>query len=211
MVKKNKKEELETKKPDKNGIDISQKDEQKDKNNTKKQKKDLATLEDRCNILEQEKEEANGKYLRLLAEFENYRRRNEKERVNWIRNANEKFALKVCDVLDDFERAFEAKYNEEKESSFYQGVVSIYKKLENIIRSEGFEKIVALNEEFNPMYHEAISYIQSPAPADTVVSVVQNGYFIGNKVIRAAKVVVSSGQEETSDTQDQQSDKDNGN
>ncbi len=155
----------------------------------------IETIEEKCQKLEQEKTEATNKYLRLLAEFENYRRRNDKERVSWIKNANTKLALKVCDVLDDFERALEIEPDEGQFEQFVKGVASIYKKLEKVVNSEGVEKIKALGEDFNPMYHEAVSYIPSDETPDKIISVIQNGYIMDNKVIRAAKVAVSAGQQ----------------
>lgn len=174
-----------------------------------KKEKKAETIEEKCLRLEQEKGEATGKYLRLLAEFENYRRRNEKERVDWIKNATAKLTLKVCDVLDDFERALEVEPGEKQFEQFLKGVESIYKKLEKVINSEGVQKIKALGEDFNPMYHEALSYLPSDEEPDKIISVIQNGYVMGNKVIRAAKVAVSAGQqvqpEDTENNGDNQS------
>lgn len=154
------------------------------------------TAEDRILTLEREKEDAVGKYLRLLAEFENYRKRNEKERINWIRNATEKLSLKICDIIDDFERALQAKPDDRETDQFLKGIESIYKKLENVINAEGVQKIEALGKEFDPMYHEAVSYIPAEEKADTVISVIQNGYIMHNRVIRAAKVAVSAGNDD---------------
>lgn len=145
-------------------------------------------------ILEKERDDAKDKYLRLIAEFENFRRRNAQERISWIKNANEQLLLKICDVMDDFERAL--KVDSEKDNSFYKGVESIYSKLEKVIKSEGVTKIEAEDKEFNPMYHEAIAYTPSDEEKDKIIAVIQNGYIMNDKIIRAAKVAVSSGKNE---------------
>ncbi len=144
--------------------------------------------------LEKERDDAKDKYLRLIAEFENFRRRNAQERISWIKNANEQLLLKICDVMDDFERAL--KVDSEKDNSFYKGVESIYSKLEKVIKSEGVTKIEAEDKEFNPMYHEAIAYTPSDEEKDKIIAVIQNGYIMNDKIIRAAKVAVSSGKNE---------------
>ena len=153
-----------------------------------------ADLESKIIKLEKERTEANDKYLRTLAEFENFRRRTVQERVNWIKNANEGLILKMCDVLDDFERAFENHPEADRSDHLYQGMEAIYRKLQGIMKTEGVTKIETEAMDFDPMYHDAITYTPSDLKKDRIVSVIQNGYIMNNKVIRPAKVVLSSGE-----------------
>jgi molecular chaperone GrpE len=150
-------------------------------------------LKERISELEVEKAEAANKYLRTLAEFDNFRKRSAQERINWIRNATEGLVMKLCEVVDDFERALQNSPNQEKKDSFHRGIEAIYLKFNNILKAEGVKKIEAEEVEFNPMMHEAIAYTPAQQEKDTIVSVIQNGYMMNDKVIRPAKVAVSSG------------------
>jgi molecular chaperone GrpE len=163
-----------------------------------KEKGSMEELEQRIAELEREKNEARDRYLRTLAEFENFRRRTAQERVDWIKNANEVLILKLCDVLDDFERAIQNHPDEERSEHIYRGMESIYRKLQSTLQSEGLNKIEAEGKDFDPMYHEAVTYTPSNLNKDVVVSIIQNGYILNNKVIRPAKVVLSSGEIEVS-------------
>ena len=163
-----------------------------------KEKGSMEELEQRIAELEREKNEARDRYLRTLAEFENFRRRTAQERVDWIKNANEVLILKLCDVLDDFERAIQNHPDEERSEHIYRGMESIYRKLQSTLQSEGLNKIEAEGKDFDPMYHEAVTYTPSNLDKDIVVNIIQNGYILNNKVIRPAKVVLSSGEIEVS-------------
>jgi molecular chaperone GrpE len=151
-------------------------------------------LDSRINELEIEKKEVREKYLRTLAEFENFRRRNAQERLNWIRNANESLVLKLCEIIDDFDRAFRNNRPGNESAVIDQGMEAIYRKLLTILKSEGVTRIEAEEEEFDPMYHDAITYTPSDLEKDKVVSVIENGFIMNNKVIRPAKVILSSGE-----------------
>lgn len=154
---------------------------------------EIEVQEDRLAVLEREKAEAVDKYVRTLAEFENFRRRSNQERLNWIKNANESLILKLCDILDDFERAFDNTSEEERDTPLFKGMEAIERKFSKILQNEGLEKIEAENKEFDPMFHEALACPPSEVEKDKVISVIQNGYLLNNKVIRPAKVAVSAG------------------
>ncbi len=160
------------------------------------EKSKIDELEQKVSELEKEKEAAKNRYMRTLAEFENFRRRNAQERINWIRNANEGLIRKLCDVLDDFERAFLNQIHEKKSENIYQGMEAIYRKLQTVLKTEGVMKIETEEREFDPMYHDAISYTSSHLDKDRIVAVIENGYIMNNKVIRPAKVILSSGDKE---------------
>jgi molecular chaperone GrpE len=144
---------------------------------------------DRVTELEAERDQLKNQLMRTAADFENFRRRNNEDRVQWIRNATERLSLEVCDVLDNFDRAL----NTPEGAGFIEGVKLIRQQVEALLKKEGVERIDAKGTDFNPMVHEAVAMLPSGEAANRVTEVVQNGYIMNGKVIRAAKVVVSSG------------------
>ncbi len=154
------------------------------------------TPEERIEELEIEVAEWKDKYLRNMAEFENYRRRSIQEKTDWIKMATQKLALEVCDVLDNFERALEQITEEHKEDKLIKGFGLIEQQLRNVLERESVRKIEALGAEFDPQWHEALAHIPSEEPENTIAAVIQNGYMIHDKVLRPARVAVSSGSKE---------------
>lgn len=145
--------------------------------------------ESRIVALEIERDSLRNQLLRTAADFDNFRRRNAEDRVQWIRNATERLSLEVCDVLDNFDRALSAPEGD----GFVEGVRMIRQQVETLLRKEGVERIEAIGADFSPMVHEALAMVPSDLAANKVVEVVQHGYIMNGKVIRAAKVLVSSG------------------
>jgi len=137
--------------------------------------------------------ECKDKYLRTMAEFENYRRRTIAEKADWIRQATRDLALHICDVLDNFERALVQAAIEDRESPFGKGIVLIEKQLVTALEKEGVKKIEALGEEFDPEFHEALAHIPSEYEENIVAAIIQNGYTMHDKVIRPVRVAVSNG------------------
>ncbi|HMV08316.1 MAG TPA: nucleotide exchange factor GrpE [Cyclobacteriaceae bacterium] len=136
--------------------------------------------------------DAKDKYLRLYSEFENFRRRTAREKLDLIQSANEKLVNAFLPIIDDFERAEKAfKGSESKEM---EGFLLIYNKFKKILDQAGVKVMEAKGSDFNPDLHEAIT--QVPAPNESmkgkVMDVVENGYLLNDKVIRFAKVVVGS-------------------
>ncbi|MFN8336631.1 MAG: nucleotide exchange factor GrpE [Cyclobacteriaceae bacterium] len=136
--------------------------------------------------------DAKDKYLRLYSEFENFRRRTAREKLDLIQSANEKLVNAFLPIIDDFERAEKAfKGSESKEM---EGFLLIYNKFKKILDQAGVKVMEAKGSDFNPDLHEAIT--QVPAPNESmkgkVIDVVENGYLLNDKVIRFAKVVVGS-------------------
>ncbi|MBL7840361.1 MAG: nucleotide exchange factor GrpE [Cyclobacteriaceae bacterium] len=136
--------------------------------------------------------DAKDKYLRLYSEFENFRRRTAREKLDLIQSANEKLVNAFLPIIDDFERAEKAfKGSESKEM---EGFLLIYTKFKKILDQAGIKVMEAKGTDFNPDLHEAIT--QVPAPNESqkgkVMDVVENGYLLNDKVIRFAKVVVGS-------------------
>lgn len=133
------------------------------------------------------------KYLRTMAEFENYRNRTNQEKSDWIRHASQELALKICDVADNFERALAQAKEEDLESPFGKGVLLIEKQLLSALEKEGIQRIDALGKEFDPEYHDALSHIPSEYDENIVAAIIKNGYTMHDKVIRAVQVAVSNG------------------
>ena len=136
--------------------------------------------------------EINDKYLRLSAEFDNYRKRTLKEKTELIKTAGGTVLSDILPVVDDFERAMQSMDNTDDISAIRDGVSLIYNKFIEFIKNKGIVEIEALHQDFDTDYHEALTKI--PAPEDKlkgkVVDVIQKGYQIEEKVIRYAKVVV---------------------
>ena len=137
-------------------------------------------------------EEEKDKYLRLLAEFENYKRRTGKERLELFKTANQEVMIAMLPVLDDFERAFQNASLTTEDVSF-QGMKLIYDKFKATLNAKGLEELaVEQGATFDADYAEAITQI--PAPSDEfkgkIIDVVEKGYKLGDKIIRFPKVII---------------------
>ena len=140
------------------------------------------------NDLEKEKD----KFLRLFAEFENYKRRTSKERIEMFKTANQEVVTAMLPVLDDFDRALN-EINKAKDKNLLKGVELIHNKLKETLKSKGLEAMdIKQGEAFDPELHEAIT--QVPAPSDKlkgkIVDVLERGYKLGDRIIRFPKVVI---------------------
>ncbi len=137
---------------------------------------------------------ANDKYLRLFAEFDNYKRRTSKERMDLFKSAGKDIITAMLPVLDDFERALKALPDNDETSGMKEGVILVQNKLNSILQQQGLKEMISLNENFNVDLHEAITGI--PAPSDDlkgkILDELEKGYYLNNKVIRFAKVVVGA-------------------
>ena len=166
---------------------------EKNKQETPKAEVEELNPEARISELEAEVSELNDKYLRVMAEFENFRKRSIAEKSDWIRLATQKLALEICDVVDNFERAFTNAKPGDLENSFIQGILLIEKQLVKALEKEGVKKIEALGMEFDPEYHDALAHIPSDMDENIVAAIIQNGYTMHDKVIRPVRVAVSNG------------------
>ena len=144
--------------------------------------------------LKQENSNLNDKYLRLFAEFDNYKRRTQKERVELLQTAGKDVVVSLLPVLDDFERALKATENATEVSAIREGIMLVQTKLKSILGQKGLKEVESLNTPFDTDMHEAITKI--PAPSDDlkgkVVDELEKGYTLNDKVIRFAKVVVGA-------------------
>ena len=137
--------------------------------------------------------ETKDKYLRLYSEFENYRRRTTKEKVEMINSANKELISLLLPVIDDFERAIKLTSKENLDTSM-EGFELIFQKLNSLLEKQGVKKIeIKTGDDFDPDFHEAITKIASKKNLkDKIVDVIENGYMLDDKVIRFAKVVTGS-------------------
>jgi molecular chaperone GrpE len=140
---------------------------------------------------EEKYNELNDKFLRLYAEFDNYRRRTNKEKLEIISNANEKLLVDLLPTLDDFERAIANNANADDIEAIKEGFVLIFNKLKSTLESKGLKQMQAKGENFDSDFHEAIANIPSEEDQKgKIIDDVEKGYFLNEKVIRFAKVVV---------------------
>ncbi|GAB3760907.1 nucleotide exchange factor GrpE [Spirosoma pomorum] len=138
--------------------------------------------------------ELKDKYLRLYADFENFRRRTAKEKLELISNANEGLLQALIPVVDDFERAMQSIDKTDDIAAVKEGVSLIYAKLFKTLENKGLKPMVSKGEPFNADLHESVT--QFPAPSEDmkgkVIDEVEKGYYLNDKVIRFAKVIVGS-------------------
>ncbi|MFT5834426.1 MAG: molecular chaperone GrpE [Cognaticolwellia sp.] len=153
---------------------------------------EIEKLELEVNKLKAEKVELNDKYLRLFAEFQNYRRRTAKEKMDIIQTAGRDVIKSLLPVLDDFNRAKKAADDDDSVEAFSEGVELVYEKLQNTLKQQGLKAVESNGEVFNADIHEAITEI--PAPTEElkgkVLDTVESGYALNDKLIRYPKVVV---------------------
>jgi molecular chaperone GrpE len=142
--------------------------------------------------LKSELEEQKDKYLRLYAEFDNFRRRNAKERLELIQTAGREVIVSMLEVLDDCDRAERQMMSSENLEQIRQGNKLVFNKLRNTLQARGLKEMKSVGEKFDADLHEAITEVpvQDPAQAGTVIDEVEKGYSLNDKIIRFAKVVV---------------------
>ncbi|MEC7999252.1 MAG: nucleotide exchange factor GrpE [Bacteroidota bacterium] len=144
------------------------------------------------NEIQKEDQDFKEKYIRLYSEYENYRKRTAKEKIDLITNASENVIKELLPILDDFERAIDNNKNVEDASVLKEGFDLIYSKMQKGLINQGLKPMEANGKDFDSEIHEAITKI--PAPNEKlkgkVVDVIEKGYQINEKVIRYAKVVV---------------------
>ncbi|MDP8314737.1 MAG: nucleotide exchange factor GrpE [Candidatus Celaenobacter antarcticus] len=180
-----------------------------------KKKKDIETENDINNEFEQEKikmleeeieklqEEANSykdRWLRAAAEFENFRRRNEKDRIDWIKNANKDLILDLINVYEHLEMAMKSADSDQVPDNFRKGIVMIHDQLKDLLKKYGLKRIHAVGEEFDPQYHQAIICTPKEGFDDNIIfDCIQSGYILNDKVLRPARVAVAKAPEEEID------------
>ncbi|MBC8153811.1 MAG: nucleotide exchange factor GrpE [Bacteroidetes bacterium] len=147
-----------------------------------------------ADLKDQEIAELKDKFIRLYADFENFRRRTAKEKLDLISNANEGLLVSLLPVVDDFERAMQSLETSTDLSTLREGVGLIQHKLAKTLESKGLKPMTAKGETFDADLHESVT--QFPAPTDDlkgkVIEEIEKGYYLNDKVIRFAKVIIGS-------------------
>ena len=157
-----------------------------------RQASDAAQADEAISILEAELHKEKDKFMRLFAEFENYKRRTAKERQDLLKSAGQDVIQSLLPVLDDFDRAL-VEISKSEDENLLRGVELIHSKLLSTLRSKGLEEIpVAASDAFDSDIHEALTQTTAPTPElkGKIIDVVEKGYKLGEKIIRYPKVVV---------------------
>lgn len=155
---------------------------------------EFAEVLKRADEFEKKYAEASDKYVRMVAEFDNYRRRTSKEKLELINSAEESIITGMLPILDDCELALRALKDSNADTSAIEGTELILSKLFNYLKSRGVEKIEAVGKALDTDFHEAIAQfpVEDSEKKNIVIDVAQNGYILRGKVIRYAKVVVGA-------------------
>lgn len=150
------------------------------------------TLEDELIAKTQQVEELKDKHLRLMAEFENFKKRSIREKMDMMKNAARDTMSALLPVLDDFDRAHKAAEENDKGDLFAEGIGLVYKKLYSTLEQRGLKPMETDGEPFDPELHEALT--EAPAPSEAlkgkIIDTIEKGYWLNDKIIRHAKVVV---------------------
>lgn len=155
-----------------------------------KMKEDAQEAAEETEKADEKYEQLNDQFIRLQADYANYKRRSEQEKLSYIDLGLEKLAQGILPVIDNFERALEM--SDQKESNFYEGVSLIEKQLIEVLNKFDIHEIKAIDEEFDPNYHHAVLTETVPdVSSGIVIEVLQKGYVHNDKVIRPAMVKVS--------------------
>lgn len=181
----------------------------------------LEKIESKLKKIEKElaQKEQNGKYykeqlIRMQADFENYKKREEKKKKEFVEFANKNLICRLLSVVDNLERAASYSKNEDhKPESIKEGIEGILKEFRKILEQEGVSSINAVGKKFDPYCHEAIMQVESEKyPEDTVIEEITKGYYLKSQVIRPSVVKVSkgqSGQDETGEEDNVENSKNN--
>lgn len=158
----------------------------------KKDDKTLKKLKDEIRQLKTKNEELSDKFTRLVAEFDNYKKRSDKEYISLIKNANEKLITELLPVIDDMERSL-AHLNEKNNfKSLLEGFQLIHKNLVSILEKQGLKPMESLGSEFDPDKHDALMQVENKdVKSNHIVDEHLKGYLFNDKVIRHAQVIVS--------------------
>jgi len=180
-------ENIQEQTPEKSG-----KEKKKHKEDVKKTEKEK--YEETINDLGTKLAETNDKYLRLYSEFDNFRKRTSKERIDLFKTASEDMIISLLPVIDDFERALKAIEPNDQTKAILDGVELIFNKLNSILIQKGLKAMESKGNVFDPELHEAIAQMPSPDEEGKgkIFDEVVKGYYLHDKVIRHAKVVVAN-------------------
>ncbi len=160
-------------------------------------KEDIESLRKKLEEKEKLAEEYLDHLQRLKAEFENYRKRIDRDRAEFTRITKGEILMDLLPVLDNFERALETGENSKDIKTVIEGEKLLFKMLKDVLAKEGLSRMECLGEEFDPIKHEAVSQmISAEHPDNTIIVEMQPGYILDNKILRYPKVIVSKKPEE---------------
>jgi molecular chaperone GrpE len=147
-------------------------------------------------VLTGQLDKARDEYLRLAAEFDNYKKRTTRDYVSLVKTANEGLIVELLELLDNFERAFKSREENSDAEAYHKGVSLLYDKLLGVLSREGLKRFDSVGQVFDPRLHEAVMQVEDDeAEPDTVATELQAGYTLNDKVIRHARVGVVKGKE----------------
>lgn len=149
-------------------------------------------LEDDLSALKKELEEQKNKYLRLFAEFDNFKKRNAKERLELFKTAGQDIVRELLPILDDFHRAEKAFQQDNNSENYASGLKLIQEKLQKTLQQKGLKVIESVGKDFDVSQHEAIAEVPAPSEEQKgkIIDEVESGYTLNDTIIRYAKVVV---------------------
>ncbi len=152
----------------------------------------VTKLKEELKNRDKEIKEFKDKYLRALADMDNFRKRMDKEIDSYRKYAQVEFFNKIIPVLDSFDRAVDGESLENNHEKYAQGIEMIYRQLKDALRSMGLEEFSSLGEYFDPARHEAVAtVVNNDKPENTIVEEISKGYIVQERVIKPAKVLVS--------------------
>ena len=154
----------------------------------------LAKLKKKVEAFEVEKNELNDRFLRKVAEFDNYKKRTETEYSQLIKNASADLITDLLPVLDDLERSLASVEDKDKADNFehfHEGVELIYKNLSKVLEKRGVKPIESVGQKFDPEKHDALMQMESDQPSDTIIDEHLKGYEMHDRVLRHSQVLVS--------------------
>jgi molecular chaperone GrpE len=154
--------------------------------------KKLLKMQEELKACNEKTVELQDKYLRLSAEFDNYRKRTLREKSEMVKSASEELLIRIIPVVDDFERGLNALNSATELQAVKEGMNLIYNRFKEFLQQQGIKEIEAMNQDFNTDFHEAVTKIPTPDDSQKgkVVDVIEKGYYLHDKVIRYPKVVV---------------------
>jgi molecular chaperone GrpE len=151
-------------------------------------------------VLRKQLEEEKDRYLRLYAEFDNFRKRSIKDKEEFVKYANEKLILELIDVFESLERGLENAKSTNDKNKLLEGMELVYKKFKTVLEKNGLVPIKAVGERFDPYKHEALMQtLTNECEEDIVLEELARGYMLNNKVIRYSKVRVSKKKDSETD------------
>ena len=190
---KHKKEKIDTEEQNKPELQAETQDDASQPETSGGQEQPQEDLTKQIETLQNNFNEANDKYLRLFSEFDNYRKRTLKEKIELSKTASADIIKALLPIVDDFERAIN-NFPENENNGHLEGIRLIYNNMKRMLEQQGLEEIKALGETFDTDFHEAVTHI--PAPEEQlkgkVLEVIKKGYSLQGKIIRFAQVIVGS-------------------